>query len=159
MLNQLDHIAFRTDDLDALVTHYTQNLSYEVIQEMTLQFGESRALSRVLQLPGHPFYVFVDMGMTPDNIISQWVAAHGSGLHHLAYLVDDIDAAHDALKKRGVEFTTGHVIDTGGGLRQLFTQPDPVTGLITELIQRDRPDVFFVQKNVEALIRSTQGLE
>jgi methylmalonyl-CoA/ethylmalonyl-CoA epimerase len=158
VLNRLDHIAFRVHDIDSVVEFHTKTLGYTMVQEMTLDFGGTRAMSRVLNLPGTSFYTFVDQGLDPDNVVSKWVAKYGSGLHHMAYLVDDIGTAAETLRDRGMAFTTDHVIDTGGGLKQLFSLPHPVTRVITEIIQREKDDVFFVQENVIELIRSTEGL-
>jgi len=158
LLNRLDHIAFRVADVKPVVTHFTELMGFEVVQEMELDLGGSKAISRVLNLPNTPFYVFVDQGLDWDNIITQWVKKYGSGLHHTAYLVDDIEKVSQELRSNGLQFTTDKVVDTGGGLKQLFTLPEPETGLITEIIQRDRDDVFFVQENVLELIRSTEKL-
>lgn len=158
ILKRLDHIAFRVADLNPVVDFYTSTLGFEIVQELTLDFGGSKALSKVLTLPGNPFYIFVDQGMDSDNIITKWVEQYGSGLHHMAYLVEDIYAAAEHLKKRGMKFTTDEVIDTGGGLKQLFSLPNPITGILTEIIQREKEGVFFVQENVIQLIKSTEGM-
>jgi methylmalonyl-CoA/ethylmalonyl-CoA epimerase len=158
ILKRLDHIAFRVDDLKPVVDFYTSTLGFDVVQELTLDFGGSKALSRVLNLPGNPFYIFVDQGLDPDNIISKWVGQYGSGLHHMAYLVDNIQDAAEHLKKGGMKFTTEEVIDTGGGLKQLFSLPNPVTGVLTEIIEREKEGIFFVQENVVQLIKSTEGM-
>ena len=158
LFKRLDHIAFRVDDLKTVVDFYTKQLGFQIVQELEMEIGGSPAISRVLNLPGTQFFIFVDQGLEEENIISQWVKKHGSGLHHMAYLVDDIEAAAAQLKKDGTRFTTEEIIDTGGGLRQLFTYPNPVTGIITEIIQRDKKDIFFVQENVVQLIKSTEGL-
>ena len=157
-IKHLDHIAFRVADVRPVVDFYTSLLGFRIVQEMTLDFGGTRAISRILGLPGSRFYIFVDQGLDTDNIITKWVAKHGNGLHHMAYLVDDIHAAEDRLRKQGMTFTTDRVVDTGGGLKQLFSLPHPDTGIITEIIERQREDVFFVQENVIQLIKSTQGL-
>ncbi len=158
-LSQLDHIAFRVADIRPVVDFYTTQLGFKVVQELELDFGGSKAFSNVLQLPGNPFYVFVDEGQDEDNIITKWVQSYGNRLHHMAYLVNDIYPAWEQLKSQGLQFTTDHVVDTGGGLKQLFTRPNPDTGLITEIIQRYKKNIFFVQGNVVELIKSTEGLE
>ncbi|MFC2156678.1 VOC family protein [Acidobacteriota bacterium] len=157
-LNRLDHIAFRVEEVKPVVDHYVNSLGFKVVQAMELDFSGNQAYSNVLNLPGTPFYVFVDQGLDEDNIITCWVEKYGAGLHHMAYLVDDIDAAAKDLTEKGLQFTTEKVVDTGGGLKQLFTHPDPGTGVITEIIQRYRENVFFVQGNVLQLIQSTKGL-
>ena len=158
LLKCLDHIAFRVTDLEPVVNFYTKSLGFEIVQELEMDFGGTKAISKVLNLPGVPFYIFVDQGLDWNNIITQWVKKYGSGLHHMAYLVDDINTAAEQLKKQSVKFTTDKIIDTGGGLKQLFSTPNPITGIITEIIERERDDIFFVQENVIKLIKSTEGL-
>ena len=123
-----------------------------------MDFEGSKAYSKVLNLPGVPYYIFVDQGLDEENIITRWVKKNGSGLHHMAYLVEDVVAEAEKLRKSGLTFTTDRFVDTGGGLKQLFTKPHPVTGVITEIIERYRDNIFFVQENVIQLIQSTEGL-
>ena len=158
VLNRLDHIAFRVADIRPVVDFYVETMGFQVVQEMQMDIAVSKAFSNVLNLPGQPFFIFVDQGVEEDNIITRWVKDHGPGLHHMAYLVDDIDNAAEILRRQGMKFTTEEVIDTGGGLRQLFSLPNSDTGLITEIIQREREGLFFVQENVVKLIESTEGL-
>ncbi len=157
-LKRLDHIAFRVIDIKPVVDFYIKSLGFRVVQIMEMDFGETKALSNVLNLPDTPFYIFVDQGLDENNIITKWVDRYGSGLHHMAYLVDDIDSVSKAMRQEGMTFTTNQVVDTGGGLKQLFSKPHPITGVITEIIQRYKKDVFFVQENVIELIRSTEDL-
>lgn len=158
LLQQLDHLAFRVTDFKSVVDYYVRQMGFAVVQEMEMEFGKSRAISRVLNLPGTQFFIFVDQGLDEENIITQWVRKYGSGLHHQAFLVADIESVFTQLRQRGVQFTTDKIIDTGGGLKQLFTLPNPITNVLTEIIQRDRPDVFFVKGNVIQLIQSTHNL-
>jgi methylmalonyl-CoA/ethylmalonyl-CoA epimerase len=158
LLTRLDHVAFRVENIEPVVNYYTEKMGFKVVQKMRLEMGGSEAMSNVLNLPGQPFFIFVDQGLDENNIITKWVKKYGSGLHHMAYLVDDIYPVHESLMKQGVEFTTDEPIDTGGGLKQLFTHPIPVTGIITEIIEREKDDIFFVQENVIQLIKSTEGL-
>lgn len=156
ILKRLDHIAFRVPEVKPVVDFYVDTLGFQVVQEMEMDFGGSKAYSNVLNLPGTPFFIFVDQGLDADNIITKWVQKFGAGLHHMAYLVEDIESAAESLRERGMIFTTDEVVDTGGGLKQLFGTPHPVTGIITEIIERYKDDVFFVQENVLRLIKSTE---
>lgn len=159
MFTRLDHIAFRTNDINPIVDFYTKTMGFRIVQKMEMDFGGSKAFSNVLELPGAKFYIFVDMGLDENNIITKWVKKYGSRLHHMAYCTNDIYKTFEQMKETGIKFTTNEVVDTGGGLKQLFTLPNPDTGLITEVIQRDKDDVFFVQGNVIKLIESTKELE
>lgn len=69
--------------------------------------------------------------------IAKFVAAHGAGLHHLAFKVDDIDAALARLAAGGLR-----VIDRTGrpGSRRArigFIHPASLGGVLVHLVQRD----------------------
>ncbi|MFA8341361.1 MAG: VOC family protein [Rhodothermaceae bacterium] len=154
-LGELDHIAFRVKDIEPVVKMYTETMGFEVVQELVFDLEGSKVRSKLLNLPGTKFLIFVDMGTQEGDILSEWVKEHGNAIHHMAYRVEDIHKSFEELKAKGMKFTTDKVIDTGGGLKQLFSHPHPETGLITELIKREKDDIFFVQENVEELIKST----
>jgi methylmalonyl-CoA/ethylmalonyl-CoA epimerase len=39
--------------------------------------------------------------MDPDGRFAMWIAAHGEGLHHICYEVEEIDPALDHAQKHG----------------------------------------------------------
>ena len=61
----------------------------------------------------------------------------GAGINHLAWRVDDIDAAMDILAERGVQ--AGHVTPDGvitiGQRKMVYLDPETTGGQVIELIQ------------------------
>ena len=104
-----------------------------------------------------PPEIFVSDG-TPDSIVGKWVEARGGvgGIHHMAYQVDDVDAKMKEWKEKGyAEFTTEEPL-TCPGLKQCFTKPSELTGVIYEFISRGTHG--FCQENVKDLMESTKDL-
>ena len=98
--------------------------------------------------------IFVSDG-TPDSIVGRWVAARDNigGVHHLAYEVENVAATMEKWIDSGwAEFLTERPM-TCPGLIQAFTKPHPLTGMIYELIKRDKQG--FCQENVKGLMEST----
>lgn len=98
--------------------------------------------------------IFVSDG-TPDSIVGKWVAARGGigGIHHLAYQVNDVEAVMNDWKEKGyAEFTTENPL-TCPGLKQCFTKPSDLTGVIYEFISRGKHG--FCKENVKDLMLST----
>jgi methylmalonyl-CoA/ethylmalonyl-CoA epimerase len=67
--------------------------------------------------------------------VGKFVANRGQGLHHVAYRVDDIDAALAGLKEKGIE-----LIDTEArtGIRRsrvAFVHPRSTGGVLTEIVE------------------------
>jgi len=69
-----------------------------------------------------------------DTPVGRFLAKRGSGLHHVAYEVDDVGAALADLAAAGAE-----LIDTVPrpglfGLQVAFVHPDAVHGVLTEVV-------------------------
>ena len=101
--------------------------------------------------------IFISDG-TPDSIVGEWVRSHeGGGIHHMAYMVDQIDDVVSQWQSLEVEFLSNDIIDCPeDDLRQIFTKPLPELGnVIIELIERGSKG--FCQTSVKDLMKSTKG--
>lgn len=132
MLGKIEHVALAVADLDAAVAHYEKVWGLEVshrervedqgVEEAMLPLGES-----YLQL----------LGPTgPDTTVGKFVAKRGEGLHHIAYEVDDLEAALAELKDKGVPLIDEVPRRGGRGHMVAFVHPKGNHGLLVELIQR-----------------------
>jgi methylmalonyl-CoA/ethylmalonyl-CoA epimerase len=135
MLGKIEHVALAVADLDAAVEHYERVWGLEVshrervedqgVEEAMLPLGES-----FLQL----------LGPTgPDTTVGKFVARRGEGLHHIAYEVDDLEAALAELKGKGVPLIDEVPRRGGRGHMVAFVHPKGNHGLLVELIQGERP--------------------
>jgi methylmalonyl-CoA/ethylmalonyl-CoA epimerase len=66
------------------------------------------------------------------------VLAGRDGVHHVCFAVDDLDAALDAVRARGLRVVPGFPVEGAHG-RIAFLEPEPSTGLVTELCQPRGP--------------------
>lgn len=143
-------------DRDAALTSFTR-IGYEVVDEfeLTLRDG-SKARSYALRKEGEP-EIFISSGK-PGSLMWNWVTARGGrgAIHHLAYAVDDVAATMERWKALGVKFTKPEpiVCSCEKPLTQIFTEEDPTTGLIYELIHRNgHPG--FCEENVAELMNTS----
>lgn len=60
--------------------------------------------------------------------------ARRDGVHHLCFRVDDLDAALAEVRARGLRVVPGFPVEGAHG-RIAFLEPEPATGLVTELCQ------------------------
>lgn len=118
--------------------------------------------------PGDPVYsikceyhaapeIFVSDG-PQESIVGDWVKERGGvgGVHHIAYQVDDVAATMHSWAQLGyAEFLSEEPM-TCPGLKQVFTKPSELTGVIYELIERDGDG--FCEANVKRLMESTKEL-
>lgn len=152
----LDHFALRVSDREAALPSFTR-IGYEVVDEfeITLRDG-SKAKSYALKKDGQP-EIFISSG-EPGSLMRKWVEARGcrGAIHHLAYAVEDVAATMEEWKAAGVKFTKPEPITCSceHPLTQIFTEEDPATGMVYELIHRNgHPG--FCEDNVKQLMDSS----
>jgi methylmalonyl-CoA/ethylmalonyl-CoA epimerase len=66
------------------------------------------------------------------------VLARRDGVHHVCFAVDDLDAALADVRARGLRVVPGFPREGAHG-RIAFLEPEPTTGLVTELCQPREP--------------------
>jgi methylmalonyl-CoA epimerase len=89
----------------------------------------------VLVLHAGPQRIELVEPAAPDSPVSRFLAQRGGGLHHVAYLVDDLEAALAALRKAGVRLIDEHPRPGAGGTRIAFVSPQGMGGVLTELVE------------------------
>jgi methylmalonyl-CoA epimerase len=69
-----------------------------------------------------------------DTPVGKFVAKRGPGMHHVAYLVDDVSTALHDLALDGVELIDEAPRHGLFGLEVAFVHPDAVHGVLTEVV-------------------------
>ena len=70
-----------------------------------------------------------------DSPVTGFLEKRGGGLHHLAYRVDDVQAAIDALKQRGMRLIDESPRPGVHNTRIAFVHPKSTGGVLTELVE------------------------
>lgn len=156
MIGPIDHIAFRVDSLEAALGFYTGVMGLEVADRFQIKF-EDGTVANCAALNAGSIQIFVSEGVGDGGVVKEWVQVHGNALHHVAYAVPDIREAVAGLRERGVEFLTQDVLEDAS-LLQIFTKPEPNTGIIHEIIQR-KGNKSFSTNNVKRLMDSTRDAD
>ncbi len=131
MFGRIDHIGVATDDLDGALALYEQTFSMPLVHRETV---ESQGVEAVLLDVGDG-HVELLQPLGPDTPVGKYLDKRGPGLHHVAYAVDDIDAALGKLKAAGVELIDQ---EPRRGIRNsqvAFVHPKATGGVLTEVIQ------------------------
>ena len=74
----------------------------------------------------------------PDSPVGKFLERRGEGVHHVAYEVEDLDAALTELKNNGVEIIDEEPRTGAGGTRVAFVHPKSAFGVLTELVELPR---------------------
>jgi methylmalonyl-CoA/ethylmalonyl-CoA epimerase len=73
---------------------------------------------------------------SPDGPVAKFIEKKGEGVHHIAFRVDDIDAALEELKAQGVQLIDQTPRQGAGGARIAFLHPKSTHGVLVELCER-----------------------
>jgi 4-hydroxyphenylpyruvate dioxygenase-like putative hemolysin len=152
----LDHIALRVLDREAALPALTR-VGYEIVDRFVIPLEDgSLANSCALKKPGQP-EIFISDG-PPGSKIHQWVTNRkGPGaVHHLAYATVNVQRTMDEWSAQGVKFLSPRplICPCNIPLILVFTEEDPTTGLIYELITRNGHPGFCLH-NVKRLMDSS----
>ena len=74
--------------------------------------------------------------ISDDSPISIYISKHGQGMHHLALLVEDIDAAIKYLIKNNIEMIDKEPKIGVEGYKIAFIHPKSTPGLLIEICQK-----------------------
>jgi methylmalonyl-CoA/ethylmalonyl-CoA epimerase len=72
----------------------------------------------------------------PDGPVAKYIEKKGAGIQHIAFRVEDIDAALDELKAKGVRLIDEKPRKGAGGAKIAFLHPKATGGVLVELCQR-----------------------
>jgi methylmalonyl-CoA/ethylmalonyl-CoA epimerase len=73
----------------------------------------------------------------PDGPIANYIEKRGEGIQHIAFRVENIEAALDELKAKGVRLIDEKPRLGAGGAKIAFLHPKSTNGVLVELCQRD----------------------
>ncbi|NHJ46804.1 MAG: hypothetical protein FK733_03355 [Asgard group archaeon] len=157
---KLDHVAYRVKkgEREKLMGELMNLIPYRLFK--SFKVIRSNATTIAMKLSESLPVIVISEGLSDDSIVEKYSQKYGSRVHHLAYLVTDIDKVVEIQKSRGVKFTTEEIIGSEEeGIKQIFTFPTETSNHIIEYIQRFGDfDGFFTPSNIAGLMNSTEKL-
>ncbi|QLD89146.1 VOC family protein [Natronomonas salina] len=129
-LQDIDHIGAPVWDADAATAFY-QRFGKEVVIDEDLPEYNIRAV--FLDFDGVYLEFLEPAG--PGNV-KTFLERHGPGYQHIAYRVDDIEAAVEYLRKDGVVFQSDEPMPGAGDTRIIFVEERHTAGFQVELVER-----------------------
>ena len=131
MLNRIYHLGYAVEDIGAASRFYRENFGAQPTEpEVVEEQGVIATMFRV----GESMIELVQP-TRPDSPVGRFLARRGEGIHHVAYQVEDLEAALEELKKNGVELIDEEPRLGAGGTRVAFVHPKGAFGVLTELVE------------------------
>ncbi len=128
----LDHIGIAVSDLGQALAFYRDALGLEI--EAPEEVASQRV--RAYFIPVGEAALELLEPTAPDSPIAKFVEKRGPGIHHVTLRVDDIRAALDRLKAKGVRLIDAEPRPGAEGALIAFVHPASTNGVLVELKQR-----------------------
>ena len=131
MFGRIDHIGVAVADLDAAIALHEQTYGMPLVHRETVtEQGVEAALLDVGES-----HVELLRPLSEDTPVGRFLAKRGPGLHHVAYGVEDVEAALRALREQGLRLIDEAPRTGIRGSRVAFLHPASSGGVLTELVQ------------------------
>lgn len=132
MFKKVHHVAYTVDDLDAYTELFGETLMMEAVATREMpDAGYKAAVFRVGET-----YIEVQEPMELEEM-ETFLTEHGNGLNHVAYEVDDLDAAVAECEARGIEAAWDEpiVAPTFPNCRLIDMDEETADGIYLQLVE------------------------
>ncbi len=140
----LDHVGIAVQHLEQALAFYRDALGLEI--EEAEEVASQRV--RALFIPVGEANLELLEATAPDSAIAKYVEKRGPGIHHITLCVDDIGAALDRLRARGVRMVDMEPRPGAEGALVAFVHPSAAHGVLVELKQKAAPVVDLTPKRL-----------
>ena len=131
MFGLIDHVGVAVDDLDAALELYEGTFGMPVAHRETVT---EQGVEAVLLDVGDT-HVELLSPLGPDTPVGKFLERKGPGLHHVAYRVDDIEAALAKLRDGGIELIDAEPRTGIRNSRVAFVHPKATGSVLTEIVE------------------------
>jgi methylmalonyl-CoA/ethylmalonyl-CoA epimerase len=131
LFGRIDHIGVAVEDIDAALELYRDSFGMELAHRETV---ESQGVEAVLLDVGEG-HVELLRPLGPDTPVGKFMAKNGEGLHHVAYAVEDIDAALEQIAAAGLQLIDSKPRVGIRDSRVAFLHPRSTGGVLTEIVE------------------------
>lgn len=130
----LEHLGIATDSVDDALVFWRDALGLEVTGCEIV----SDQKVKVAMLPVGRTRIELLEPIEPDSTVEKFLMKRGSGLHHIALHVKDIDRTLERLRKHGIRLIDDVPRTGAEGARIAFIHPSSASGVLVELVEASR---------------------
>ena len=131
MLEKIHHLGYAVQSIEVASRFYEVNIGAEPTGPETI---EGQGIVATMFRVGESAVELMEP-TRPDSPVGKFLARRGEGFHHVAFEVEDLEAAMARLKSSGAQLVD-EVPKVGvGGMRTAFVHPKGAFGVLTELVE------------------------
>jgi methylmalonyl-CoA epimerase len=131
VFKKIDHIGIVTRDLEDLKAVFQNVLDMEPAHE---EVREALGVKAALYPVGEVALEYVEP-ISDKAPLKKFLETRGEGIHHICFLVDDIEAALKKLSEKGVELIDKTPRMGANNKKIAFLHPKSMKGVLIELAQ------------------------
>jgi methylmalonyl-CoA/ethylmalonyl-CoA epimerase len=131
LFGRIDHIGIAVTDLDSAVELYGGGFD---MAEQHRETVEEQGVEAILLEVGEG-HIELIRPLSDDTGVAKFIERNGEGMHHVAYQVDDIDAALSRVREAGLRLIDQEPRIGIRGSRVAFLHPKSTGGVLTELVE------------------------
>lgn len=128
------HVAIAVNDIKKAEEMYSKLIGLRVIhREDVINYGVKTSMLR--SESGEGTAVELIEPLDENSPISEFLKKRGEGVHHICFLVNDIESSLQALKKEGVRLIDEHARPGSYNSKVAFIHPSSMNGVLVELAE------------------------
>lgn len=132
MIKKIDHIAIAVSDLDAEIQRYRDVLGLEfngteVVEEQKV---------KVAFFTVGDVHIELTAPTEEDSPVGKFLAKKGSGIHHIAYEVDDLENQIADFQDKGIRMIDKEPRVGAHNAKIAFAHPKSFSGVLVELKEK-----------------------
>jgi methylmalonyl-CoA/ethylmalonyl-CoA epimerase len=133
LLTRIDHVGIAVPDLDEAIAFYTNAFGVTLVHE---EVNEEQGVREAMLAVGDSGSCIQLLApLSPESTIAKFLDRSGPGIQQVAYGVDDVEAAAEALRAAGVRVLYEHAKTGTAGSLVNFCHPKDCGGVLIELVQ------------------------
>ena len=136
MLEKIYHLGYAVENIEAVARFYEEHFGARVGEPEEV---EEQGIVAMMFEVGESTIELVQP-TRPDSPVGKFLEKRGEGFHHVAFQVNDLEAALRELKENGVELIDEEPRIGAGGTRMAFLHPRGAHGVLTELVELPEKD-------------------
>jgi methylmalonyl-CoA/ethylmalonyl-CoA epimerase len=131
LLKKIYHLGYAVHDITAATRFYEEHFGARVGEPEEV---EEQGIVAVMFAVGESKIELLKP-TRPDSPVGKFLEKRGEGFHHVAFQVDDLEAALRKLKESGVDLIDEEPRVGAGGTLTAFVHPRDAHGVLTELVE------------------------
>lgn len=133
LFSKIDHVGIAVPDLDAAIAFYAETFGIQSVHEETNE--EQGVREAMLAVGDGSTRIQLLAPLSDESTIAKFIDRNGPGVQQVAYTVEDIEAASETLRARGLRLLYDAPRRGTSHSRVNFVHPKDAGGVLMELVQ------------------------